>query len=334
MACWRTAGERRHSTSGGSRSSWLAVDEPRLDGVLDEPPPAVGGELVDRAAQPADAELGEAVAEVVELAVELRDRPPEAAGDGAVRRQLVAAVRVAQRAFGEGEQQQPLLVGEHEVAEGDRLAALLVVGVERVVVVVVVVGAAVGDAHDDLVVGDAGAEAQDRVRERQRDLAARRQLHAGAGVGVGDLDRDRAALVGQPPGVAAGPEAAEHPVEVAVVVDVEVGLATERQLVARLDRAHLADEVDVQVDVVTGLSVRSLELVAHAVPARSSTASRSRRRRRARPSGPDPARAASPGRRDGRRRTCRSSSRSRRRGRPIPGSAPRGGCARPCRRGP
>ena len=49
----------------------------------------------------------------------------------------------------ERQQQQPLLVGQHDVAEGDRLAALfLVVGVERIVVVVLVVGAAVGDPHD------------------------------------------------------------------------------------------------------------------------------------------------------------------------------------------
>ena len=44
-----------------------------------------------------------------------------------------------------------------------------------------------------------------------------------------------AALVGQPPGVAARPEPPEHAVEVAVVVDVQVGLPAERQLVAGLD---------------------------------------------------------------------------------------------------
>ena len=112
---------------------------------------------------------------------------------------------------------------------------LLVVGVERVVVVSSS-APPVRHPHDDLVVRDAGAEPQDRVRERQGDLAARRQLHVGAGVGVGDLDRDRAALVRQPPRVAARPEAPEDAVEVAVVVDVQVGLASERQLLARLDR--------------------------------------------------------------------------------------------------
>ena len=115
-----------------------AGDQPGLDGVLDEAPPTVRRQLVDRPAQAADAELREAVAEVVELAVELRDRPVEAAGDGPVRRQLVVVVRVAQRALGERQQQQALLVGEHDVAEGDRVAGLIVVGVERVVVVVVV----------------------------------------------------------------------------------------------------------------------------------------------------------------------------------------------------
>ena len=110
------------SGSAGSRDELGAGDEAGLDGVLDEPAPAVGGQLVDRAAQAADAELGEAVAEVVELAVELRDRPAEPAGDGPVGRQLVVAVRVAQRALGERQQQQPLLVGQQQVAEGDRVA--------------------------------------------------------------------------------------------------------------------------------------------------------------------------------------------------------------------
>jgi len=58
--------------------------------VLDEPPPTVGGELVDRPPQPTDAEPGEPVAEVVELAVELRDRPAEAAFRGLSTAALVA----------------------------------------------------------------------------------------------------------------------------------------------------------------------------------------------------------------------------------------------------
>jgi hypothetical protein len=164
--------------------------------------------------------------------------------------QLLLGVRVPQGRFGEGEQQQPLLVGEEDVSQPDGVAELVVPeGVLTILVVLFLFVLAIGHAQGELVVGDAGAEAHDRVGERQGDFAARSQHHVGPGVGVDDLDRDRTTLVAQPPLLAAGPQPPEHAVEMAVVVDAQVAGPPEGELVAGLDRGDLAAVLDPESEV-------------------------------------------------------------------------------------
>ena len=62
--------------------------------------------------------------------------------------------------------------------------------------------------------------------------------------GVGHRERDRRAEVGQPPDALGVGEAAEHTVQVAVLVDHEVGRAPERELLAGFERALLPAELD------------------------------------------------------------------------------------------
>src|SRR5699024_10781038 len=91
----------------------LGGDQPGEDRVLDEAGAAVAGELARPAPQPAHPGPVELVADVVELAVELRQRPAQALG-GLCRGRHRAHARALphQHRLGKREDQQPLAVGE------------------------------------------------------------------------------------------------------------------------------------------------------------------------------------------------------------------------------
>ena len=189
-------------------------------------------------AQAADAECAEAVAEVVELAVELRDRPAQPAGHRPVRRQLGGAVWVAQRRLGERHQQQALFVGQRKIADADRVdedsssSASSRSTPSSSATGTGPVGS--GTRSGQRVVGDSGAEAEAASRNVRATPLPGATTALERDPSSATTDRDRAALVGEPPQAAPVLEPAEHPVQVGVLVDDEVGCAPERQVRSRL----------------------------------------------------------------------------------------------------
>ena len=219
--------ERPHGDRSVEEGEVALGDHPGRQGVLDEAGLAAARQLAGAAVQPARAGIRELLADVVELAVELGDGPAEPLGGiGRARDLAGAGVRAAQEPLAEGDDEQ-LLVGRHR-DPADRGLGPGVLGLE--------LGGGldrdergVGE-HDVEVVGrGTRGEPHGERLERQRDARAGREPGLEEPLLVGDRRGEGGADVAQPPQVVLAVQVQEDPVQVGVVVDLDVGDPADRQ---------------------------------------------------------------------------------------------------------
>ena len=220
--------------------------DPGIERVFHEAHPPIAGQQVARPAQARDAGIRILLTQPVELAVELGDRPAEARCDLPVGGQLVRA-RVVEEGLAQRHEQQPLFVVERERAGGGRRLEIDALERPRNVI-------AGGEqrAVDELfepqfVRPSTGFERQHARLERHRHGRARRDLGVRGPVGVGQAQRDRRSGVRQPPHAVGPGEPPDQPVEVAVLVDDEVGGPAEGEFVAGGEHPFVAGELDDEV---------------------------------------------------------------------------------------
>ena len=96
----------------------------------------------------------------------------------------------------------------------------------------------------DLIGGGASGEGEDDPREDQGHARAGGEAGLDEPVAVGEGGGQARALVGDPPQAVLAGEDDEAPVEVGVVIDVEVPAAADDEGLVRADPVHLAGEVE------------------------------------------------------------------------------------------
>ena len=214
--------------------------------------PVGGGSGHPAAAQPAHPHPVELLADVVELAVELGQRPAQARrsrrgggdlggpGPGPFEHRL--GQRQDEQQLGAGHRSHPdggLAGGlAHSVDPGETVLA--------------------GGDEVDLVGGGACGEGEDDPWEDQRHTGARGQPGLDQSLAVGQGGRQPRALVGDPPEVLGVGEDQETAVEVGVVVDIEVSASADDEGVGRSDPVNLSGEVQDELVGLLRIDLRHL----------------------------------------------------------------------------
>ena len=204
--------------------------------MLHEGRAPVGGGTLASAAQTAHAHAVQLLADVVQLAVELGERPAQAPGGRGGRGDLGGAgPHALEHRLGQGQDQEQLRLGHGR--HTDR-------GLARVLTGAGDVGEVVPSGEQvDLVGGGSGGEGEDHPGEDERHAGARGEAGLDQPVAVGEGGGQPRALVGHPPQAVLAGEHEEAAVKVGVVVDVEVAATADDEGAPGLDAVDLAGEV-------------------------------------------------------------------------------------------